>query len=62
MRRELTDVEKNGGDLYGTCPNGHGDEDGDIAAEVSWGRRSYPNCPICGHRLENTYTVKREVA
>lgn len=54
MNRTLTEVEKAGGALYGACPNGHGDENGRIAAEVSGGRRSYPNCPICGVRLTDT--------
>lgn len=55
MKRDLTAVEQRGGSLYGTCPNGHGDESGEIAAEVSADRRSHPNCPICGHALEDTY-------
>lgn len=59
VRRELREVEKEGGDLYGTCPDGHGDENGRIAAEVSWGRRPYPNCPICGHRLTDLEEVWR---
>lgn len=37
---------------YGICPNGHGDEHGIIAAEVSADAFQYPNCPICGSRLE----------
>lgn len=53
MKRDLTAVEQAGGALYGTCPEGHGDENGRIAAEVSAGRHPYPNCPICGHRLSN---------
>jgi len=50
--RELTEVELNGGALYGICPNGHGDETGEIAAEVSFERESYPNCPLCGAALD----------
>jgi len=53
MRRELTAVEKRGGALYGTCPKGHGDENGRIAAEVSADRRPFPNCPICAASLSN---------
>lgn len=60
MKRELRDVEKAGGSVYGTCPEGHGDEQGEIAAEVSEGRRYYPNCPICASRLEETYEVQRQ--
>lgn len=37
---------------HGKCPNGHGDEDGIIAAEESFDAHSYPNCPICGCKLE----------
>lgn len=55
MKRELTAVEKAGGSIYGTCPEGHGDENGEIAAEVSFDRRPYPNCPICAAQLEDTY-------
>lgn len=51
IRRELTKEELDGGALYGRCPNGHGDEDGIIAAEVSYHRYEYPNCPICGIEL-----------
>jgi hypothetical protein len=46
---------------YGTCPNGHGDENGEIAAEVSADARPYPNCPICGYALEDTYEIEREI-
>lgn len=53
MNRKLTAVEKRGGALYGTCPEGHGDENGRIAAEVSYGRLPFPNCPICAKRLSN---------
>lgn len=52
VKRELTDAERNGGALYGLCPEGHGDENGVIAAEVSASRRPYANCPICGRRLD----------
>jgi len=38
---------------YGVCPNGHGDENGIIAAEVSADARPHPNCPICGASLEH---------
>lgn len=40
---------------YGTCPNGHGDHNDEIAAEASYAARSYPNCPLCGYALEDTY-------
>ena len=40
--------------IYGKCPRGHGDENGEIAAEVSAAARHYPNCPICGIALEDT--------
>ena len=59
MKRDLTETEKEGGWLYGTCPNGHGDDDDRVAAEVGHGRESYPNCPLCGARLTDTTEVAR---
>lgn len=44
--------------VYGTCPNGHGDHNGEIAAEVSADAHPYPNCPVCGLALSDTYTVE----
>ena len=41
--------------VYGICPNGHGDEKGVIRAEESYDARPYPNCPVCGYRLEETH-------
>lgn len=40
--------------VLGVCPNGHGDEQGIIAAEVSYAAHPHPNCPICGSRLKYT--------
>lgn len=45
-------ISKSETPTYGVCPNGHGDEQGIIAAEVSADARPYPNCPVCGHRLD----------
>jgi hypothetical protein len=46
------------GPVYGVCPNGHGDENGIIAAEESYRADVFFNCPVCGAPLEYAEACK----